>query len=165
MGGGRGRRERGRVYEAYEVKNKRQKLRCLLLRRKKIYLFIYEVIKTETGRPPSRERTRHVDTRVHYLRELVRDDHVKLLKCAGPQNVADAPDQKPFASSPFQTSAIHVGHTYSFFSFLSLSKDWTGPDGVLQYHHTMRIPSRTRRLRNISSVCALVCMCVCRYDP
>jgi len=32
---------------------------------------------------------RHVDTRVHYLRELVRDDHVKLLKCAGPQNVAD----------------------------------------------------------------------------
>ena len=43
-GGERGRRERaeewvgggrGRVYEAYEVKNKRQKLRCLLLRRKK----------------------------------------------------------------------------------------------------------------------------------
>jgi hypothetical protein len=40
--------------------------------------------------PASRERTRHVDTRVHYLRELVRDGHVKLLKCAGPQNVADA---------------------------------------------------------------------------
>jgi len=40
--------------------------------------------------PANRERTRHVDTRVHYLRELVRDDHVKLLKCAGPQNVADA---------------------------------------------------------------------------
>jgi hypothetical protein len=30
VGGGR-----GRAYEAYEVKNKRQKLRCLLLRRKK----------------------------------------------------------------------------------------------------------------------------------
>jgi hypothetical protein len=40
--------------------------------------------------PANRERTRHVDTRVHYLRELVRDGsgHVKLLKCAGPQNVA-----------------------------------------------------------------------------
>ena len=38
----------------------------------------------------NRERARHVDTRVHYLRELVRDGHVKLLKCAGPQNVADA---------------------------------------------------------------------------
>jgi hypothetical protein len=34
---------RGRVYEAYEVKNKRQKMRCLLLRRKKkniFYLFM-----------------------------------------------------------------------------------------------------------------------------
>ena len=29
--------------------------------------------------PANRERTRHVDTRVHYLRELVRDGHVKLL--------------------------------------------------------------------------------------
>jgi len=37
-----GRRERGRVYEAYEVKNKRQKLRCLLLRRKKkIIIFLF----------------------------------------------------------------------------------------------------------------------------
>jgi hypothetical protein len=40
--------------------------------------------------PANRERIRHVDTRMHYLRELVRDGHVKLLKCAGPQNVADA---------------------------------------------------------------------------
>ena len=40
--------------------------------------------------PANRERTRHVDTRLHYLRELVRDCHVKMLKCAGPQNVADA---------------------------------------------------------------------------
>jgi hypothetical protein len=28
--------------------------------------------------PANQERTRHVDTRVHYLRELVRDGHVKL---------------------------------------------------------------------------------------
>jgi hypothetical protein len=36
------RREKGRVYEAYEVKNKRQKLRCLLLRRKKkIIIFLF----------------------------------------------------------------------------------------------------------------------------
>jgi hypothetical protein len=33
--------------------------------------------------PANRERTRHVDTRVHYLRELVRDGHVKLLKVLG----------------------------------------------------------------------------------
>jgi len=31
----------GRVYEAYEVKNKGQKLRCHLLRRKKKFFFIY----------------------------------------------------------------------------------------------------------------------------
>jgi len=31
----------GRVYEAYEVKNKRQKLRCLLLRRKKKNIYYY----------------------------------------------------------------------------------------------------------------------------
>jgi len=63
--------------------------------------------------PANRERTRHVQimhTRVHYLRELVRDGHVKLLKCAGPQNVADA---------------------YSFLSLLSLSQDWAVQDGVL----------------------------------
>ena len=40
--------------------------------------------------PANRERTRHVDTRVHYFRELVCDGHVKLLKCEGPQNVGDA---------------------------------------------------------------------------
>jgi hypothetical protein len=30
-----------RVYEAYEVKHKREKLRCLLLRRKKNFFFIF----------------------------------------------------------------------------------------------------------------------------
>ena len=38
MGGGCGFSE---AYEAYEVKNKRQKLRCLLLRRKKVFFFIF----------------------------------------------------------------------------------------------------------------------------
>ena len=40
--------------------------------------------------PADRKSIRHVDTRMHYLRELVRDGHVKLLKCARPQDVADA---------------------------------------------------------------------------
>ena len=41
-GGGRGAEGEGRVYEAYEVKNKRQKMRCLLLRRKKkIIIFLF----------------------------------------------------------------------------------------------------------------------------
>jgi hypothetical protein len=38
VGEGRGQGVRGvRVYEAYEVKTKREKLRCLLLHRKKIF--------------------------------------------------------------------------------------------------------------------------------
>ena len=40
--------------------------------------------------PTNRDRSRHVDVKVHFLRDLVRDGHVKLLKCAGPQNVFDA---------------------------------------------------------------------------
>jgi hypothetical protein len=41
-------------------------------------------------KPTNRDRSRHVDVKVHFLRDLVRDGHVKLLKCAGPQNVSDA---------------------------------------------------------------------------
>jgi hypothetical protein len=40
--------------------------------------------------PTNRDRSRHVDVKVHYLRDLVRDGHVKLVKCAGTQNVSDA---------------------------------------------------------------------------
>jgi hypothetical protein len=38
----------------------------------------------------SRERSRHLDVRAHFLRDMVRDGSVKLIKCAGAQNVADA---------------------------------------------------------------------------
>ena len=38
----------------------------------------------------NRGRSRHVDVRVHNLRDMVRDCAVKLIKCAGTQNVADA---------------------------------------------------------------------------
>ncbi len=32
----------------------------------------------------------HVDVKVHFLRDLVHDGHVNLLKYAGPQNVSDS---------------------------------------------------------------------------
>ena len=38
----------------------------------------------------NRERSRHVDVRVHSLLVMVRDGAVKLIKCEGMQNVADA---------------------------------------------------------------------------
>jgi hypothetical protein len=40
--------------------------------------------------PTNRERSRHVEVRVHFLRDMVRDGSVMLIKCAGTQNVADA---------------------------------------------------------------------------
>ena len=40
--------------------------------------------------PSNRERSCHVDVRVHFLRDMVRDGSVKLIKYAGTQNVADA---------------------------------------------------------------------------
>ena len=39
--------------------------------------------------PTNRDRSRQVDVKVHFLRDLVRDGHVKMLKCEGPQNVSD----------------------------------------------------------------------------
>ena len=40
--------------------------------------------------PTNRERSRHVDVRVHFFRDMVRDGSVRRIKCAGTQNVADA---------------------------------------------------------------------------
>ena len=39
--------------------------------------------------PTNRDRSRRVDVKVHFLRGLVRDGHIKLVKCAGMQNVSD----------------------------------------------------------------------------
>jgi hypothetical protein len=69
--------------------------------------------------PANREHTRHVDTRVHYLRELVRDGHVKLLKYAGPQNVAYALTK----SLPLPNIGNICGaHVFLFQLFISLSR-------------------------------------------
>jgi hypothetical protein len=115
--------------------------------------------------PANRERTRHVDTRVHYLRELVRDGHVKLLKCALRRSAECGryADQKPSASSPFQAPAIHVGHTYSFFSFLRLDGPRRRP--TISSHHA-DTKSHAPPEKYILVVCTCVYVCVvCRYDP
>ena len=39
--------------------------------------------------PTNCQRSRHVNVRVYFLRDMVRDGAVKLIKCAGTQNVAD----------------------------------------------------------------------------
>jgi len=40
--------------------------------------------------PTNRDRSRHVDVKVQFLRDLVRNGHIKFVKCAGTQNVSDA---------------------------------------------------------------------------
>jgi hypothetical protein len=40
--------------------------------------------------PVNRKFTRHIDVRRYFVRDLVRDNQVKLKKCAGTHNVADA---------------------------------------------------------------------------
>eukprot|EP00286_Rhodomonas_abbreviata_P023384 CAMPEP_0181307058 /NCGR_PEP_ID=MMETSP1101-20121128/10653_1 /TAXON_ID=46948 /ORGANISM="Rhodomonas abbreviata, Strain Caron Lab Isolate" /LENGTH=129 /DNA_ID=CAMNT_0023413201 /DNA_START=227 /DNA_END=612 /DNA_ORIENTATION=- len=40
--------------------------------------------------PSNPERSRHIDTRKFFLRDMVRDGWLKLLKVAGMENVADA---------------------------------------------------------------------------
>ena len=118
--------------------------------------------------PANRERTRHVQilhTRVHYLRELVRDGHVKLLKCAGPQNVADAltkslprPALAKHRQSPRSTCGAHV-----FLSQPSISLSRLGGPRrrlIISSHHAdikLHAPSEKYFL----GVCTYVCVCMC----
>eukprot|EP00802_Teleaulax_amphioxeia_P023685 Tamp_24303.p1 GENE.Tamp_24303~~Tamp_24303.p1 ORF type:complete len:152 (-),score=1.63 Tamp_24303:244-699(-) len=119
--------------------------------------------------PSNRDRTRHVDTRVHYLRELVRDGHVKLLKCAGPQNVADALTK----SLPRPALAKHrqfmwgtrIPFSAFHLQYLSRHKRPQRPpmissrevDVVLQALHQCQLLSMC--------VCRVCCLCVCVIVP
>ena len=112
--------------------------------------------------PANRERTRHVDTRVHYLRELVRDGHVKLLKCAGPQNVADALTK----SLPRPALAKHRQYMWGtripFSAFLiSLTRlDDPRPRLIISSHHA-DIESHAPPEKYFRSGRSCVCLCVC----
>jgi hypothetical protein len=67
----------------------------------------------------NRDRSRHVDVKVHYLRDLVRDGHVKLVKCAGTQNVSDALT-KSLARPAFEKHREHMwGTRVPFSAFFS----------------------------------------------
>ncbi len=63
--------------------------------------------------PTNRDRSRRVDVKVHYLRDLVR---VKLVKCAGTQNVSDALTKSLAQPACFgETQGIYVGYTCALF--------------------------------------------------
>jgi hypothetical protein len=68
--------------------------------------------------PTNRERSRHVDVRVHFLRDMVRDGSVKVIKCAGTQNVADAPTKR-LPRPAFHKHRKFLKGTARSFSFLT----------------------------------------------
>ena len=70
--------------------------------------------------PTNRDRSRHVDVKVHYLRDLVRDGHVKLVtECAGTQNVSEALT-KSLARPAFEKHREYMwGTRVSFSAFFS----------------------------------------------
>jgi hypothetical protein len=73
--------------------------------------------------PTNHDRSRHVDVKVHNLRDLVRDVHVKLVKkkkCAGgTQNVSDALT-KSLARPAFEKHWEHMrGTRVPFSAFFS----------------------------------------------
>ena len=72
--------------------------------------------------PTNRERSRHVDVRVHFLRDMVRDGSVKLIKCAGTQNVADALT-KSLPRPTFQKHREFLKGTAQSFSAFFASSD------------------------------------------
>jgi hypothetical protein len=69
--------------------------------------------------PTNRDRSRHVDVKVHYLRDLVRDDHVKLVKCAGTQNVSDALTKSLARPDLRNTRGTYLGTRVPFSAFFS----------------------------------------------
>jgi hypothetical protein len=71
--------------------------------------------------PTNHDRSRHVDVKVHYLRDLVRDGHLKLVKCAGTQNVSDTLT-KSLARPAFEKHREHMwGTRVPFSAFFSIS--------------------------------------------
>eukprot|EP00961_Rhodomonas_salina_P257539 3480241-Rhodomonas_salina.1 len=68
--------------------------------------------------PVNRERSRHIDTRLHLVRDLVWDGIIKLVKCAGVNNVADALTK----SVPFPTLEKH--HKYMWGSGVQFTALW-----------------------------------------
>jgi hypothetical protein len=68
--------------------------------------------------PTNGNRSRHVDVKVRYLRDLAQNGHVKLVKGAGTQNVSDALT-KSFARHAFERHREYMcAEKGAFFRFL-----------------------------------------------
>ena len=73
--------------------------------------------------PVNQERSRHIDTQLYCVCDLVQEGVVKLVKCAGTHNVADALTK----SVPFTTLDKHC--EYLFGSRVPFSAFWISVEG------------------------------------
>ena len=77
--------------------------------------------------PTNCDRSRHVDVKVHYIRDLVRVGHVKLVKCAGTQNVSHAL-AKSLAQPAFEKHREYMwGTRVPFSAFFSADETKIAP--------------------------------------
>ena len=83
--------------------------------------------------PTNRERSRHVDVRVHFLRDMVGDGSVKLIKYARTQNVADALTKSlPQPASSHKHREFLKGTAQSFSAFFAGLSHKKGQSFLLQ---------------------------------
>eukprot|EP00961_Rhodomonas_salina_P027656 373724-Rhodomonas_salina.1 len=68
--------------------------------------------------PTHADRARHIDTRLYFLQDMVRDGIVKLIKVQGTENVADA------LTKSLPAPAFEKHHTYLWGSGIPFSACW-----------------------------------------
>ena len=67
----------------------------------------------------NRQASRHIDTRVHFLRDLVRDKVMELHKCAGTNNPSDALTKSVPGPTLEKHREFMMGTTKTFQAFQS----------------------------------------------
>ncbi len=87
--------------------------------------------------PVNPERSRHIDTRKFWLRDMVRDKIVKLRKCAGTHNVADALTKSLPSPSYVKHRAYLQGSRVPFEAFFA-SVGVVVPSSASRAWHTLQ---------------------------
>jgi hypothetical protein len=98
----------------------------------------------------NRDRSTHVDVKVHFLRDLVRDGHVKLLKYAGPQNVSDSLTKSLPRPAFEKHREFMVGTRVPFSAFYT--KATTAIEPIVAYVIKLPIPMHSKK--RLFSYCA-----------
>jgi hypothetical protein len=115
--------------------------------------------------PTNRERSRHVDVRVHFLPDMVRDGSVKLIKCAGTQNVADALTKSLPRPAFHKHREFLKGTAQSFSAFFASAYEPGVPAYVTKRGSLSFLPHRLPRSAWIASLRARITSLGARESP